>query len=90
MDELILELKGAFPIKKKLVIRRVVMHDFGSTSFNGKQITICICKGAVNQKETLVHEFAHALEYDKYGDSSHGTRWSRFYAKTYSLMVKND
>ena len=66
------------------------MHDAGSTSINGAetQITICIKKGAANQGEILAHEWAHALEFDRFGN--HSKAWGEFYSGTYTLSTGGD
>ncbi len=87
-DDWILKLKKHFPIKRKLVVRVIEMKDHGATTINDSetQITICIKKGSANQIETLAHEWAHAMEYDR--DGNHSKLWGRFYSQTFSLMVQ--
>lgn len=78
-------LRGQFHISRKLVIRRIKMSDHGSTAINSAEsrITISINRDDDEgvQWDTLVHEYAHALEYDKEGN--HTEQWGRIYSKCY-------
>lgn len=81
-------LRRCFPTKTKLVIRFVDMESEGSTSYSVKQITICINKKRSKQvrREILVHEYAHALEYDRHGE--HSIYWGKLYAKVFHAMFE--
>ena len=85
-------LRDRFPVKRKLVIRRVKLNDHGSTSINGAETCITISVNIADelhvQIETLAHEFAHALEYDKWGN--HTDRWGKLYADVYKAWTEWD
>jgi len=85
-QQLVAHLKENCPIRNhRLVIRRVNMNDSGCTesSDSGQQITISIRKQDIVEKqmETVIHEWGHALEYDRWPD--HGKRWGECYAESY-------
>jgi len=84
MDELILKLKKRFPLSKRIIVKRVAMRDYGSTSLSNNTITICIKKGSPNPAEILAHEWAHAVIFDREGD--HHPRWGKVYAECYQLI----
>jgi hypothetical protein len=82
-------LRKAFPTKRRLIIRRVYMQAFGCTNLTDDEQTITITIRATDsietQIDTLVHEYAHALEYDKWGN--HSDRWGKLHAAVYSEYV---
>jgi hypothetical protein len=64
-------LKERFPIDKRCRIRRVEMSHHGSCEINHNGfITITVAKGgsAPEARDTLMHEYAHAIWYDRYGE----------------------
>lgn len=87
--KLVLHFKKKFPIKGKLVVRRCAMKCAGTTTFceGEKQITICIRKSDKfsAQKDTLVHELAHVLEFNRFND--HGEYWGQCHAEVYRAWL---
>ena len=92
--ELLDYLRDRFPTRHRLVVRRVDMPSggrYGQASDTrvphvgqtDHQITVTIDKSRPydDQVHTLLHEMAHALEYDQWDD--HGKRWGELYSKVY-------
>lgn len=82
-------LKERMPPKRRIVVRRIPMQDYGSTSLNTLETVITVCIRAADsltvQMETLIHEWGHVLEYDRYGN--HSDRWGKGHAEAYSVYL---
>ena len=91
-EQLLEKLKQELPFKnRRLIVRRVEMEDHGCTSIssNLKTITITIRKNNTKQQqvETLIHEYPHALELDRW--EPHDKRWGEDQAAAYRIWEKN-
>ena len=90
--ETIAWLRGAFPPKRKVVVRRVRMNFHGTTSLaDSGTITVSIRSEDEPsvQKHTLIHEWAHVGEYSKKnGDDAHGESWEHRYGEIYRAWEK--
>ena len=84
-DQLIDHLRAQHEWRRRLVVRRVAMRDDGScnVSDSDTQITISVRRGMnwSQTKDTLIHEFAHAEELDRW--RPHGAAWGKLHAKYY-------
>lgn len=77
-------LRKTLPTKKKTIIKRVKMKDHGRTTVSDRgTITVTIDKteSISEQMETLIHEWGHVLEFDRW--RVHGPQWAKYYAIAY-------
>lgn len=79
------------PVRRRVVVRRVAgMTSHGSTSINDAETVITVSINASDppetQRETLVHEWGHVAEYDRWGN--HSDRWGKFHALAYQAGVE--
>lgn len=83
-------LRKQCPVKRRVVIRRVVMEAAGSTSLTDDERTITVCIRApdrsAEQINTLIHEWGHVLEYDRQGH--HGDVWGKGNAAAYRAWLE--
>lgn len=83
---LLATLREKCPTRKQVIVRRVKMRSCqGRTTLTGpSKIIITIDRSLTSdmQLETLVHEWAHALEFDRYHD--HGRPWAAAYVRAYA------
>lgn len=93
MDKFVLFLKllrSELPTNKKLVVRRIPMKkNYGTTNLSkNKIITVCIdSNGTIDtQCDTLIHEWGHVLEFDKWKE--HGADWGNGVSKAYQVWEK--
>lgn len=70
-------LRAKVPVKCKVIIKRVAMHDDGNTSVSGDTITVTIRKSdpVSAQIDTLIHEWGHVREFDSW--KAHGEVWGK-------------
>jgi len=84
------ELMEDLPINRFVRLRRTPMKCFGSCSLSvsEKTITITISTNypTSTQIDTLIHEYAHALEFDQTGN--HSPVWGKFHAQSYTAWAK--
>lgn len=70
---------------RRLVVRCVPMKDDGSCNISDSDRTITISVNSKlnwsQQKDTLLHEFAHAEELDRW--QQHGPVWGKFHSQYY-------
>jgi hypothetical protein len=91
-DALVKRMRERLPIKRRLIIRRCKMRheNCGNTTLSGDEKTIQITVNSSlpwqTQVDSFLHEYPHALEYDKYG--AHSDRWGKFHAQVYSVWVE--
>ena len=82
-------LKAVLPIKRRLRVRVIRMQCHGSCDItdNERLITISLREQdpAAMQVDSLIHEYAHALEWDMLG--VHSKLWGRLHAKVYTAWV---
>ena len=82
---LLAHLRRTFPLRRPLTVRRIPLKkNAGTTSLSdGDRLTICINtrKTWEVQIDTLLHEYAHAMELDRWGD--HSDRWGKYHAGLY-------
>ena len=76
-------LKTEFPVRRKVVVRRIRMEAWGSTVYGKNQITISINKASRGPVEILVHEWAHI----RCNGVAHSECWGKEYARIYSLVI---
>lgn len=90
---LVAHLRVTCPVTRRLVVHRVPMlKNHGTTSLPESEKTITISVNSTDdetvQRDSLVHEWAHAMEFDKTGN--HGPVWGKFSSQTYSAGVAWD
>lgn len=90
-DELVSVLRGACPITRhRLIVKRVRMKDHGRTTLSDscRTITITVRRQDpfVAQQDSLIHEWGHALAFDR--ERIHGQQWAKDYAKAYDVLEK--
>lgn len=91
-QKLLAYFKEKFPTRRRLIVRRCKLRsgDSGFTSISGDEKTIYVTINSADpwqtQVDALVHELAHALEYDKWG--AHTDRWGKLHAQVYSTWVE--
>lgn len=90
-DRLAEELRKRLPIGRKVVVRRARLARLcGVTSLSPDErtITITVRKAMPLQQQcdTLVHEWAHALWFDK--TDWHDAKWGEFHAAAYRVYEK--
>lgn len=89
-DRLCRKLRSLCPIENKVSIRTRAMADLGCCYwYDDDSIEVVIARGLSYQlaAETLVHEWAHAIQYSLYGDSDHGPEWGLIYADVYRVII---
>lgn len=86
------ELLAAIPLQRRVVLRRVPMQDCGSCSLSDSEKTITICLPISGNRQTLLdsllHEYAHAMVFDKLG--WHPPLWGQCHAKAYTSWVEKN
>lgn len=87
---LLQELKEDLPLQRRIKLRVIPMEAHGSCSLstNEQTITICLKRGdkPTVQTDSLIHEYAHAMEYDKHGN--HSQSWGKYHSEVYTSWVK--
>ncbi len=77
-------LKECFPVRRKVVIRRIAMKlIWGSVVYGENQITININKDSEIKVEILIHEWAHI----RCNGVEHSECWGKEYARIYSKII---
>lgn len=84
-------LKKELPIGKVTVRRVPLKGILGSCIKSGKQFVIKISsdKDFDFSIEILIHEWAHALSWDKPGSLNHSSAWGIAYAKCFHALMKH-
>lgn len=83
-------LKTRLPVSKnrRIAVRRCTNKHHGTTNLSEdqRQITICISKHdtAIAQRDALIHEWGHAMQYDKADD--HDEEWGKLTAAAYRIV----
>lgn len=84
-------LKSNHPLTKPLRVRVVPMKDHGSCTLGGneKLFTIHIREKDLSEVkvDTLLHEYAHALEMDI--NKIHSKMWGELHAQLFTTWVEN-
>jgi len=84
-------LREKHPLNRRLRVRVIPMAGHGSTCMNDfeRLITISLREqdNASEQVNYLIHEYAHAMEYDKLG--IHSKLWGQLHSKIYTTWVQN-
>jgi hypothetical protein len=87
---LILFLRTKWPISCPVVVRRYPSKKVcGRTVFDGGRFRICVStlQDGGGQKDTLLHEWAHAYAIDQ--AYHHDARWGAIYSDIYSTWEKD-
>ena len=93
-EKLIIKLlEEAIPLQKHKVLWRFVsnLKDYGSCSSPVRGvITISINSKQHEMIDTIIHEYAHALDFDRNGlmKEHHSAEWGKCYAEVYRTYVK--
>lgn len=81
-----------FKPKKPVILRfsnRMICHASYKYSINEKHyITLNIKDNLEISYENLQHEWAHLLEYNKWGKEAHSDSWGRCYARAYRAYLE--
>jgi len=87
---LVLFLRRNWTISCPVIVKRWKMKRLcGRTKFDGQEyhISISTLQDAGGQKDTLLHEWAHAYAIDQ--AYNHDIRWGAIYSEIYSAWEKN-
>jgi hypothetical protein len=90
LRETLAELQEDLPLNRPVKLRVIPMRACGSCSLSDSErfITICIRAGdpASVQEDTLIHEYAHAMEFDIRGN--HTKFWGECHSKVFTAWTK--
>jgi len=92
LAEMLAQLRRELPLKRPVILRVVPMKDYGSCSLSDseKHLTICIrsTDSAETQADSLLHEYAHAMDLDINGN--HSKQWGKLYSQVYGTWCKHN
>jgi len=85
-------LKKAFPLPQPVSVRRLFISDNldGDCQFKNNSFLIRINKSLPEHEaiECLIHEYAHALSWDKCTNDEHCNEWGKAYSRIYRMFLK--
>lgn len=83
-------MKRECPLTRTVKLRVVPMGGPGTCSLSSSERFITICINAKDplyvQKDSLIHEYAHAMEFDLTGN--HSKLWGECHSKAYTAWTK--
>ena len=85
-------LRTRLPMSKarRLVVRRCMMSERGCTTLSDNETTITITiasrLSSREQQDILIHEWGHALAFDK--EDAHDEEWGKWTAVAYRLVIE--
>lgn len=91
--KLICFLKRSYPQSYPVSVRRVRLAESydGCCQFKGRYFLISVnCKLPEHEAiETLLHEYAHVIAWDKCRNDDHCDEWGKAYSRLYRAFLKN-
>ena len=86
-------LKEKCPADMPVNVRRLKIPDdrFGDCAQYDDHYLIRICRNLEEEQaiEILLHEWAHALSWDKCSVEDHSNEWGKAYSRCYRIFVKD-
>lgn len=90
--------KRELPTDRKVIVctRLLPPDDYGSVTVKGNKFVISLNKHTSFEirQETLIHEYAHVLDWSNYQDTIdeflyHSDSWGVYYARVYRVWLKH-